>query len=333
MSAIDSLDDEARSLLEEASIPHDISPMLATLVDDPFSDPGWVYERKLDGVRLLAFGNGGEVRLRTRNDKDRTDTYPEITEVLAGQPPEAFVVDGEVVAFSGSVTSFSRLQQRMRIDDPERARATGVAVFFYVFDVLHLDGHDTTGLPLRTRKSLLREALDFGDPLRYTPHRNEDGESFLADACERGWEGLIAKDASATYTQGRSRSWLKFKCVARQELVIGGFTEPQGERHGFGALLVGHYDDDELVYAGKVGTGYDDDTLDRLGDRLRDLERDDPPFARGRLPTKGVHWVDPDLVAEIGFTEWTDAGRLRHPRFLGLRHDKDPTDVVRERPA
>ena len=333
MSAIDSLDDEARSLLEEASIPHDISPMLATLVDDPFSDPGWVYERKLDGVRLLAFGNGGEVRLRTRNDKDRTDTYPEITEVLAGQPPEAFVVDGEVVAFSGSVTSFSRLQQRMRIDDPERARATGVAVFFYVFDVLHLDGHDTTGLPLRTRKSLLRDALDFGDPLRYTPHRNEDGESFLADACERGWEGLIAKDASATYTQGRSRSWLKFKCVARQELVIGGFTEPQGERHGFGALLVGHYDDDELVYAGKVGTGYDDDTLDRLGDRLRDLERDDPPFARGRLPTKGVHWVDPDLVAEIGFTEWTDAGRLRHPRFLGLRHDKDPTDVVRERPA
>jgi bifunctional non-homologous end joining protein LigD len=221
----------------------------------------------------------------------------------------------------------------MQIEDPDEARASGVAVHYYLFDVLHLDGSDTTGLPLRDRKRLLRELFDFEDPIRFTTHRNEDGESFYQDACRRGWEGLIAKDSTAAYVHARSRKWLKFKCVHRQELVVGGFTDPRGGRTDFGAILVGYHDGGRFVFAGKVGTGFDDETLDRLGGRMRGMERSASPFDAGDPPTNGVHWVEPELVAEIGFTEWTDHGKLRHPRFLGLRRDKDASEVVREVPA
>ena len=168
--------------------------------------------------------------------------------------------------------------------------------------------------------------------MRYTPHRNERGEAYLEEACGKGWEGLIAKDARSKYEHRRSRKWLKLKCVNRQELVIGGFTEPRGSREGFGALLVGHYAHGRLRYAGKVGTGYDEDTLERLGARLRRLERSSSPFA-GEIREDGAHFVRPELVGEFGFTEWTGEGKLRHPRFLGLRTDKRPRDVRRERPG
>ena len=167
--------------------------------------------------------------------------------------------------------------------------------------------------------------------VRFTSHRNEEGEAYHREACEKGWEGVIAKDARAPYVHSRSKKWLKLKCGHRQELVVGGFTEPEGERTGFGALLLGYYDGDDLLYAGKVGTGFDDDTLESLRERLDSLERDTPPYAEGEdLPRKGVHWVTPKLVAEIGFTEWTEDHRLRHPRFLGLRRDKEAEEVVRE---
>lgn len=221
----------------------------------------------------------------------------------------------------------------MKIADAGNARRSRVAIIYYVFDILHLDGRDTTPLALRDRKALLERAIEFRDPLRLSRHRAADGEAYLAEACRNGWEGLIAKRADSTYVHRRSRDWLKLKCVARQEFVVGGWTEPQGGRLGLGALLVGVYDDGELRYAGKVGTGFDDETLRDLARRLSSIERTTPPFADpDGIPRKGVHWTSPKLVAEVGFTEWTSDGRLRHPRFLGLRRDKDPKDVVRERP-
>ena len=327
------LPEEARADLVEAEFPGWTDPMLATLTDDPFSDPDWIYERKLDGVRVLAFKDGDEVQLYSRNRKDQNVRYPELVEAIAALDG-SFVVDGEVVAFEGDVTSFSKLQDRSQIQDAEEARQSDVDVFYYLFDILHLDGRDVTGVALRHRKHLLRQAFDYTDPLRFTTHRNEEGQAFLEEACDAGWEGLIAKDASSEYVHSRSRKWLKFKCVNRQELVIGGFTDPEGERIGFGALLVGYYDDDRLVYAGKVGTGYDDDTLRRLRDRMDGLERETQPFDEpDEIAEKGAHWITPELVGEVGFTEWTDDGKLRHPRFIGLREDKAPEDVVRERPA
>lgn len=329
---LDSLGPQAREAVTTGDVPEWVDPMLATLVDDAFSDPDWIYERKLDGQRVLAFRDGDDVRLLSRNRNSAATAYPEIVEALAATDLDRFVVDGEVVAFDGDVTSFQRLQGRIHVGDPDEARATGIAVHLYCFDVLHVDGHDIGAVPLRDRKRLLRSSFDWKDPLRFAAHRNETGEAYLEEACRRGWEGLIAKDATAPYVHGRSRRWLKFKCVAGQELVIGGFTDPQGERIGLGALLVGHHRDGAFVYAGKVGTGFDDETLRGLRERLDGLEVDRSPFDAGD-PPDDAHWVRPDLVAEIGFTEWTSAGRLRHPRLLGLRTDKDPADVVRERPA
>lgn len=307
--------------------------MLATLTDQRFSDPGWIFEPKFDGERCLAYRTRSQVRLLSRNRLLLNDHYPELAEALAAQEADGFVVDGEIVAFDGNRTSFAKLQRRMQVRDPEKARRTGVRVYLYLFDVLYADGHDVTVLPLRQRKAALRTLLAFRDPLRFTPHRNAEGEAYWREACRKGWEGVIAKRADAPYVHKRSRDWLKFKCVNEQEFVIGGFTDPKGSRHGFGALLIGYHQGDDLVYAGKVGTGFDDELLDHLSRRLARIERDRPPFSIGRLPRTGIHWVKAELVAQIGFTEWTRDGQLRHPRFLGLREDKTPREVVRERPA
>ena len=299
--------------------------MKAVLWDAPFSDPGWIYERKLDGIRCLAHRDGAGVRLLSRTDRDMSREYPELVAALGREPRAEFVVDGEVVAFDRrGVTSFQRLQRRGR----ER-----VPVFLYLFDVLRLDGDDVRDLPLRRRKAVLRRALRFEGPVRYTQHRNEHGEELFSEACRRGLEGLIAKRADSPYRSTRSSDWRKLKCHAEQELVIGGYTAPRGARTDFGALLVGHWEDGRLRYAGKVGTGFDQAGLERLGRRLRELERGDSPFADVKPVPRGTHWVEPELVAQVGFTEWTRDGRLRHPRFLGLRDDKPARDVVRERPA
>jgi bifunctional non-homologous end joining protein LigD len=295
-------------------------PMKAVLTEERFSDPGWIFERKLDGIRCIAIKADGRVRLLSRNHLSLDSRFPEVAAALETDPAPDFVVDGEVVAFDGAQTSFARLQQR-----GERP----TAVFLYVFDLLHLAGHDTTRLPLRERKALLRRALAFHGPVRLTPHRNTEGEALFAEACRKGWEGLIAKRADAPYTHGRSRDWLKFKCSAEQELVIGGYTAPKGSRTELGALLVGHYESGKLRYAGKVGSGFTHATLRDLGARLAELRRDDPPFADAPR-TAAATWVQPRLVAQIGFTEWTGDGRLRHPRFLGLRDDKAAEEVVRE---
>lgn len=318
--------------LQPEPLPVWLEPMRATLTATAFSHPDWVFERKLDGVRALAFRRAGEVRLRSRTNKDIVGTYPEVAEAVGELEVPDIVLDGEIVAFDGPATSFALLQRRMGLRDPIRARRTGVAVYYYVFDLLHLDGFSTRALPLRERKRVLAATVDLDDPLRLAPHVEEAGEQLFETACREGWEGILAKRASSTYQLRRSHDWLKVKCLREQEFVVGGYTEPTGRRTGFGALLVGHYEGDELRFAGKVGTGFDDRTLRELGAGLRSLEQPTSPFADA-VREKTAHWVSPYLVAQVAFSDWTDDGRLRHPRYLGLRADKEPRDVVRERPA
>jgi bifunctional non-homologous end joining protein LigD len=251
---------------------------------------------------------------------------------------DTFVADGEIVAFVGEQTSFQQLQRRIHLRAADRIAAVAVPISFHLFDLLYLDGADITELPLVERKRLLASSFTFRDPLRLSEHRLGDGEAFFEEACRRGWEGLIAKRAESSYSHGRSRDWLKFKCSFGQEFVIGGYTDPRGARVGFGALLLGVYEGGRLMYAGKVGTGFDTATLRDLHARLLALAGKASPFdvagsARRDAAGASVHWVKPELVAQVDFSEWTADGRLRHPRFLGLRTDKDPREVVRERPS
>jgi DNA ligase D-like protein (predicted ligase) len=317
------LTEDERAQVSEAPAPAGADAMKAVLCRTPFSDPDWIFERKLDGIRCVAIRDREHLRVLSRNDLDLSGRFPEVKEALAAQPDTRFALDGEVVAFDHGQTSFARLADRGR-------RPT--AVFYYVFDLVWLDGLDLRALPLRTRKRLLRDAVSTGGPIRLSTHRNGEGEAMFRHACEQGWEGVIAKRADSPYRAARSRDWLKFKCEAGQELVIGGFTAPRGSRTDFGALLLGYHDPDgSLRYAGKVGTGFDRETLAELGARLRGLRREDSPFSvRDTIRERDITWVDPVLVAQLGFTEWTSAGRLRHPRFLGLREDKPAGEVVRE---
>lgn len=330
MTGFAGLPGSVRAALHDEPVPDWRAPMLATLTDKRFSDPQWIFERKFDGMRCLAFRDGDRVRLLSRNRQPLNGTYPELVDALAAQHTTRFVVDGEVVAFEGRRTSFARLQGRLGITDPEVARASPVRIFYYVFDLLHLDGESTVDVPLLWRKRLLRNAIDFDDPLRFTTHRVKDGIAAYRAACERGDEGVIAKRADSTYEGRRSPNWLKFKCVRDQEFVVGGYTSPKGSRIELGALLLGYYEGRDLVYAGKVGTGFDEATLHSLHARLSPIEQDTPPFTRGLVHEKSAHWVRPELVAQIGFTEWTRDGKLRHPRYQGVRTDKEPGDVIRE---
>jgi len=304
-------------------------PTLATLTQRRFSSENWLFERKLDGVRAICARNGSTPTLWSRNHNDVSASYPEIVEALAELGGTHFVVDGEIVAFDGQQTSFAKLQQRIHLTDRRRIEATGVRVYYYLFDLLVFDHADAGRLPLRQRKQLLRKAFDWEDPLRYSSHRNADGEEYFRYACEHGWEGLIAKRADSLYRPGRSPDWLKFKCVKDQEFVVGGYTLPGGSRSGFGALLVGYYDRGKLRYAGKVGTGYNEAALRELSATMGEIRRDRSPFAEP-IPERGARWVEPKLVVQVTFSEWTSDGRLRHPRYTGLREDKLAADVVRE---
>jgi DNA ligase D-like protein (predicted ligase) len=308
-----------------------IPPMLATLTDALPTEGKWVYEPKLDGVRALIYGSGGAVRIYSRNRKPLNGAYPELVEALETAMRGDAVLDGEIVAFDErGETSFARLQQRMQLRDPLRARRSQVPIFLYLFDCLFYEGVDLTRLPLVDRKAVLRDVVWFDDPIRFTPHRTSGSAAMLRAACARGAEGILAKRADSKYASGRSTDWLKLKCVRQQEFVIGGYTAPQGSRERLGALLVGYYEGDTLRYAGKVGTGYDRRTLEHLYQRLVPLHRSATPFSEGPAPAGDIQWVTPKLVGQIGFSEWTSAGLLRHPRFLGLRDDKAAREVRRE---
>jgi DNA ligase D-like protein (predicted ligase) len=295
--------------------------MLATLTREPFSDEEWIFEPKLDGIRCLAFRKGRNINLYSRNRILLNTRYPELVRPLLKQRATEFIVDGEIVAIKKGISRFELLQKRMQAHVP---------VFYYLFDILYLEGHDLARLELRYRKELLRSAFSFQDPLRFSEHREKDGEAFFKQACIKGWEGIIGKRADAPYVHRRSPDWLKFKCENQQEFVIIGYTDPMGQRTGIGALLVGVYQKGKLLCAGKVGTGFDTRTLKDLEKKLSAIERSSPSCIGDSLPRTRVHWVAPKFVAQVGFTEWTSGGKLRHPRFLGLRMDKKPSEVVRE---
>lgn len=314
--------------------PEELTPELASLVEEAPEGSKWVYEIKLDGYRTLAFIKGGEVHLISRNGKDWTEPMEPIAEACADLGAQTAIVDGEVVAFAANgTTSFQNLQNSFGEGKVDQ-------LAYYLFDLIYLDGRDLRELPLLERKKLLA-ALMAGLPkkhkLRYSEHFQGNGKKIFTSACKLGVEGIIAKRADSVYLSKRTKDWVKVKCTKRQELVIGGYTDPEGSRSGIGALLVGVRDAEsgELVYAGKVGTGFTEKSLRELAEKLSALEIEASSFDRGgpAAPSKGVHFVEPKLIAEIAFAEWTHEGILRHASFQGLRIDKSAKEVVREEAA
>jgi ATP-dependent DNA ligase len=282
------------------SVPEWIAPMAATLTQERFAGPEWIFEQKLDGIRLLAFKDGDEVRLLSRNRL--TQQLPSIAEALRGLPAHDVVLDGEL-EWNGSA--------------------------YHVFDILWLNGRDVMPLPLYERQAVLGR-LPIEAPLRRVTRLN-DAKPWER-ACREGWEGVVAKRRDSPYEHRRSPHWLKMKCEASQEFVVGGFTDPQGRRVGLGALLVGYFEGDQFVFAGKIGTGFDTRLLLGLRRHLDQIEIAKPPFTKAKgLPRRG-HWVRPEVVVQVAFIEWTVHGKLRHPRLIGVRTDKDARDVLRETP-
>ena len=297
-------------------IPFRMSPMLATLVDKPFSRKGWIFEEKYDGVRILAYKEGQKVNLVSRNGIDRTDRYEAIAAELASLDSETLLLDGEIVVFDARRVSRFQLLQRGK-GRPQYA----------VFDCLFQDGRDLRREPLTTRRQALEQAIRPVGSVWPAARLAGDGVVAFEMATKRGLEGIVGKDSSARYVAGRSRNWLKVKVSQREEFIIGGFTAPEGSRRHFGALLLGAYHRDRLEYVGKVGTGFNDEILSSLHRRMNALKRAKSPFASG-LTEKSATFVSPRLVAEIAFTERTKDGKLRHPVYLGLREDKAAKEVV-----
>jgi bifunctional non-homologous end joining protein LigD len=309
--------------------------MLAKLATDlPKKDEEWGYEIKWDGIRALAFLDGGRVRFVNRNGRDTTKQYPELRELGKEAGPQQLILDGEIVAFDEQGRpSFERLQSRMHLasDSAVRRRMREIPAAYMIFDLLFFDGHSTMGLPYEERRKLLDD-LDLNGPTWRTPsyHRG-DGAGLLAATKQNGLEGVIAKKLDSSYEPGRRNNcWLKIKNVQQQDVVIGGWMPGEGRRsESIGSLVVGYYDGDRLVYAGNVGTGFKEEDLIRLQRLLQPLKRKGSPFD-GRQPKKGAKFVEPKLVAEVEFLAWTRAGTLRAPSFKGLRDDRDPKSVVRE---
>ncbi len=292
--------------MTESAFPDWIVPMAATLTQERFTGPEWVFERKLDGIRLLAFKDGAHVRLLSRNRLPQDGAYPAVGRAIAALPVHDVILDGEALGIWGHAGR----------------------IVYHVFDIVWLNGQDVTQLPLDARRALL-EQLPLAPPLGLV-QRVDDAQPWER-ACREGWEGVVAKRRDSPYEHRRSPHWLKMKCEASQELVVGGFTDPQGKRVGFGALLVGYYDGADFVFAGKVGTGFDTALLLDLRARMDALEIPKTPFTRAvGLPRVRAHWVRPELVVQVAFIEWTGHGKLRHARLLGLRPDKSPHEVVRE---
>ncbi len=314
---------------KKAKQPTWVSPELATLVKEPFSKKGWLFEKKFDGIRVIVVKKGKKLTLFSRNKKKINSTYPELIPLFERQKADAFIVDGEIVAGEGKLGDFSKLQGRMGIQKESKATSRGISIGLYLFDILFLEEYDLRKVPLLTRKKILKKVLSFSGKLHYTQHTMTKGEEFFRSLCKKGWEGAIAKDCQSTYQSKRSRKWLKFKGSNRQEFIICGYTDPSGSRVGFGSLLLGYRKKNKLKYAGKVGTGFNDERLKKLSKKLKSIERKTSPFD-SEIRVKNAHFVAPKLVCEIAFTEWTSDGKLRHPSFVGLREDKPSSKVKRE---
>jgi bifunctional non-homologous end joining protein LigD len=315
--------------------------MLATVAADPFADPGWLFEPKYDGIRVLAERRGDRVTLYGRSGQVVTARYPDVARALRGLWVEHALLDGEIVATDPEGRpSFQRLQARMGLSRPADVErmAAAVPVVAIFFDCLAVADHDLRSLPLTVRKTVLREILPPLGPVRFGDHVVADGPGLFAVAEGAGLEGIVGKRGESRYRGGRGRDWIKIKCQTRQEFVIGGYTTPRGTRSHLGALHLGLYEDTpdgtpRLRHVAKVGTGFDQASLADLAQRLGPLRRPTSPFDIGSPSGREHHWVEPRLVCEVRFTEWTGEGRLRHPAFLGLREDKPPEACRRERPA
>lgn len=331
MSAIDTKRIKVLPGARKAALPDFIPPQLATLVREAPAGDDWLHELKFDGYRMLCHLHRGKVRFWSRNQKDWTEKFPNLSKAIKKLPATAAILDGEVVVVDkAGRSSFQKLQQSMK---------GGTATFvFQIFDLVYLDGYNLTRVPLRERKALLEELLaDVGakGPLRYSDHVVGNGPQFFKQACDYGIEGIVSKLADSVYESTRSRSWLKAKCIKRQEFVIAGYKPSKKDFPGFGALILGVYDKGKLVYSGRVGTGFSIKQRLELQKKLDRISQPAMPF-----PTKpkdpglrDAHWAKPELVGEVEFTEWTEDGSIRHPSFQGLREDKKAKDVVREEPV
>lgn len=306
-----------------------VQPMLASAGNELVARAGgpfrpanegvaWLFEPKLDGLRCIAVRNGPKVELWSRNRLSFNHRFPEVVEAVSDLPADNFVLDGEVVSVMGGLPDFAALQDGAEGD-----------VQYWLFDLPWLLGEDLRDLPIEQRKALLGKAVPKSRSLKVVRPLSGEPRALFQGACRDGWEGLVAKRAGSAYLGGRRPEWLKLKCSCRQELVVGGFTPPKGARTGFGALLLGYWEGGRLMYAGKVGTGFSDSLLRDLYTKLVQLERSTSPFSAA-VPDKGARFAEPELVAEVAFTNWTPDGRLRHPSFLGLRPDKAGSDVGRE---
>ena len=274
--------------------------MAATLTQERFTGPEWIFERKFDGIRLLAFKNGSDIRLYSRNHLPQN--IPAISQAIAKLPQRQLILDGEIT-WHGPLN-------------------------YDVFDIMWIDGRDLRSSPIEERQALLSR-LPLSPPLQHVESLADEAPWLRAQT--EGWEGVIAKRRGSVYESRRSPHWLKMKCELAQEFVVGGFTDPQGKRVGLGALLVGYYEGDDFVFAGKIGTGFDTKLLTELRARLDQIEIDKAPFTKSKgLPRLRAHWVKPEIVVQVGFIQWTVHGKLRHPRLMGVRSDKNPREVVRE---
>jgi len=330
------------SNVRRAAMPREIHPMLATLVEEPFDDPQWLYEVKWDGYRAVAFINDGQTRLVSRNQNELTGEFREIAQAMEDLPVENAIVDGEVVALDEEGRpSFSLMQQRTGMTSPgtRGPRNRSLPIVYYAFDLLYLNGQNLMASPLEQRKALLQQIIpaDKGF-LRYSDHYPEQGTALYTVARDKGLEGIVAKLRTGPYVQKRSREWLKIKITRRQECVIAGYTDPKGSRENFGAIVLGLYDENgKLVHVGNAGSGFTGSTHAALWKKLHALETDKNPFGEKIESTRKPHWIKPELVAEIKFSEWTHEGersgiKMRAPIYQGLRLDKKPRECVFEFP-
>ena len=321
----------------EEPMPSAIHPMLATLVDEPFDDQEWLFEIKWDGYRAVAFLNGGNVRLVSRNQNNLTAEYPELRNLAEHVRARTAILDGEIVALDEQGrSSFSLMQQRTGFREPGRrgARDSSIPILYYAFDLLYLDGYSLLRVDLEKRKELLAGLVATSDVLRYSDHYVGQGTALYRVASEKGLEGIVAKRRKSCYIQKRSREWLKMKITQRQECVIGGYTDPKGSREHFGSIVLGLYDDKgRLIHVGQAGSGFTHGTHAEMWKRLQKLEAEGSPFYGKVESNRRVHWVKPELVAEIKFTEWTHASedgglKMRAPVYEGLRADKKPRECI-----
>jgi bifunctional non-homologous end joining protein LigD len=317
----------------KAAMPAVIKPMLATLVDKPFSDPDWLFETKWDGVRAICFIRSGKAQFVSRNQIEMTAQYPELADIAKSIRGSSVILDGEIVALDEKgVSRFQLLQRRLgRKNAGEIQRlAETTRIAYYVFDLLHLDGFDLMGCKLIDRKATLEGILKPSKNIRYSDHIVGEGKKLYAEVAKVPLEGMIAKRLESTYVPRRSAAWLKVKTIQQSEVVIGGYTEPRNSREFFGALVVGLYRDGKLHYVAHTGGGFNHQTLAQTYKLMQPLKTKDCPFVDKPKTNEPVKWVKPKLVAQVKFSEWTADGRMRQPVFLGLRQDKKPEECVFE---